>query len=111
MKLLLPILLLAALVAPQAQADEGISVLQDLKPMDSSDMSDRHGGASDKTFVWMNAESNTNQNNFGNTIGDVGSTGGVGNVTIGGSSMSTAILNTGNQVNISSSNTLNVYLH
>lgn len=110
-RFVLPFLLLAALMAPQAQADEGLSVLSGLKPMNSSDMSSHNGGSSNN-FAWMSNESNINQTSDNNSMGDVGFTGSVANVNISGNAgVTTTILNTGNQVNIAQSNSLNVYLH
>jgi hypothetical protein len=110
-RFILPVLLLAALVAPHAQASEGISVLSGLKPMNSGDMSSHHGGSS-SSFSWMSNESNINQTNGNNVMGDVGFTGGVANINISNNAgVTTTIMNTGNQVNIAQSNNLNVYLH
>jgi hypothetical protein len=111
MKRFLPILLLAALMAPQVQAAETPSVLKGLTPMNSSDMSSRHGGTASED-VTMNNLANTNQENYGNSIGGDSYTGKIGNVNISGNSgVNTTIMNTGNQVNISQSNLVNVYLH
>jgi hypothetical protein len=108
MKHFLPIFLLAALMAPQAQADEGVSVLQGLKPMNSGDMNSLHGGTGG------NSMSNTifvDQDNHGNSIGGDSYTGVITNIEVSGNSgVTTTIMNSGNQVNISQSNAINVHL-
>jgi hypothetical protein len=110
MKHFLPILLLAALMAPQAQADEGISVLQGLKPMNSGDMDNHHGGSGITSI--MSNDIDIDQNNHGNSIGGDSYTGGITNIEVSGNSgVTTTIMNSGNQVNISQSNAINVHLH
>jgi hypothetical protein len=71
-------------------------------PMDSSALAKASGGA----------EAEVNSTIVGNSIGNVGYTGGVSNVSAyNNSGLTTLIENTGNQVSISTATTVNINLH
>lgn len=96
--------------AIEFQNDMSENVLNDLQPLDSGALQTYAGGS--KNVFKNTSIANATSISSGNSIhGDIGYTGGVsGNDLTGNSGLTTVIANTGNQVSISQSTIVNVFL-
>ncbi|HUY68259.1 MAG TPA: hypothetical protein VMV79_03045 [Alphaproteobacteria bacterium] len=100
---------LSAFGTAHAKTATGTDPLSGLTPLSSGTLQDYAGGWS---VLNNNSSASVAQNITGNSIGNVGFTGGVfGNSVSGNSGLTTLIANSGNQVSIAQSTVVNVFLH